>query len=98
MRPDGNGGLQRHHDPGIAEAYRPWRLGSILLWEMWDKVHCPTLLLRGADSDLLPAYTAQEMTRRGPRAELIEFADIGHLPALMTQDQIEPILDFFTIR
>ena len=34
------------------------------------------------------------MTRRGPRAELIEFDGIGHLPALMTQDQIDPIADF----
>ena len=98
VRPDGNGGLLRHHDPGIAEAYRPWRLGSVLMWELWDKVRCPTLLLRGAESDLLPADTAQEMTRRGPRAELIEFDGIGHLPALMTQDQIEPILDFLRPR
>ncbi len=97
VRADGNGGLLRHHDPGIAEAYRPCRLGSVLMWEMWDKVRCPVLLLRGADSDLLPTYTAQEMTRRGPGAELIEFAGIGHLPALMTHDQIEPILDFLTI-
>ena len=95
VRPDGNGGLLRHHDPGIAEAYRPWRLGSILMWELWDKVRCPVLLLRGAESDLLPASTAQEMTRRGPGAELIEFDGIGHLPALMTEDQIEPISEFF---
>ena len=88
VRPDGNGGLLRHHDPGIAEAYRPWRLGSILMWDLWDKVRCPVLLLRGADSDLLPAATAREMTRRGPGAELIEFDGIGHLPALMTEDQI----------
>ena len=50
------------------------------MWEMWDRVRCPILLLRGADFDLLPTYTAQEMTRRGPGAELIEFAGIGHLP------------------
>jgi hypothetical protein len=43
---------------------------------------------------MLPAYTAQEMTRRGPKAELIEFAGIGHLPALMTEDQIQPIRSF----
>ena len=94
VRPDGNGGLVRHHDPGIAEAYRPWRLGSILMWELWDKVRCPVLLLRGAESDLLPAYTAQEMTKRGPGAKLIEFEGIGHLPALMTEDQIQPIRSF----
>jgi hypothetical protein len=47
------------NDIGIAEAYRPWRLGSILIWDLLDKVRCPVLPLRGAESDLLPAYTAQ---------------------------------------
>ena len=33
--------LWLHHDPAIAEAYRPWRLGSVVVWELWDKVRCP---------------------------------------------------------
>ena len=94
VRPDGAGGFLRHHDPEIAQAYRPWRLGSIMMWYLWDKVHCPALILRGAESDFLPASTAQEMSWRGPGAELIEFEGIGHLPALMIQDQIEPIVRF----
>jgi pimeloyl-ACP methyl ester carboxylesterase len=86
--------LLLHHDPAIAEAYRPWRLGSVVMWELWDKVRCPTLVLRGAVSDMLPLSTAREMTRRGPRAELVEFAGVGHLPALMAADQIEPVVGF----
>ena len=92
---DGAGdGYRLHHDPGIAEAYRPWRLGSIVMWELWEQIRCPTLLLRGALSDLLPAWVAQDMTRRGPRAELIEFPNIGHLPPLLSQEQIKPIATF----
>jgi hypothetical protein len=34
------------------------------------------------------------MTRRGPGAELVEFDGVGHLPALMTRDQIEPVVSF----
>ena len=95
VHPDGEGGGYRlHHDPGIAEAYRPWRLGSIAMWELWDRVRCPTLLLRGTLSDMLLTSTAEEMTRRGPKAELIEFPDVGHLPPLMTPGQIEPIARF----
>ena len=95
VHPDGEGGGYRlHHDPGIAEAYRPWQLGSIAMWELWDQVRCPTLILRGALSDMLPRSTAEEMTRRGPKAELIEFPDVGHLPPLLTPDQIEPIARF----
>ncbi|MGH8768703.1 MAG: alpha/beta fold hydrolase, partial [Burkholderiales bacterium] len=58
------------------------------------QVRCPTLLLRGADSDLLLAETAQEMTRRGPNAKLVEFAGIGHAPMLMAADQIEVVKAF----
>ena len=94
VRPDDAGGLLRHHDPAIAEAYRPWRLGSILMWDLWDKVACPTLVLRGSVSDMLPASAAAEMTRRGPRAELVEFPAIGHLPALLDAGQIAPIVEF----
>jgi len=94
VRPDGDGGFLLHHDPAIAETYRPWRLGSLVMWELWDPIRCPTLVLRGADSDMLPSSTAREMTRRGPTAELVEFDGIGHLPALMTADQIEPVIGF----
>ena len=42
------------NDIGIAEAYRPWRLGSVVMWELWDKVRCPVLLLRGANPTCFP--------------------------------------------
>ena len=35
-----------------------------------------------------------KMTERGPRAQLVEFAGIGHAPALMADDQIAAIRDF----
>ena len=91
----GNGGGYRlRRDPAIGRAYRPWLLGSVAAWEHWDKVACPTLLLRGALSDLLPLPTALEMTRRGPRPGLVEFPDVGHVPALMTAEQLGPVLEF----
>jgi pimeloyl-ACP methyl ester carboxylesterase len=34
------------------------------------------------------------MTRRGPKAKLVEFPGIGHAPALMAADQIAVIRDF----
>jgi pimeloyl-ACP methyl ester carboxylesterase len=94
VRPDGRGALRLSVDPGIAVAYRSWWLGSITMWRQWDAIWCPTLLLRGQKSDFLLPATAREMTERGPRAELIEFADVGHVPALMSDDQVAPILEF----
>ena len=50
--------------------------------------------LRGAESDLLTRETADEMGRRGPRAQLIEVPGVGHAPTLMDAAQIAPIRDF----
>jgi len=53
------------------------------------------VLLHGLDSDVLLASVAQEMTQRGPRAELVEFPGIGHAPALMNATQIAIVAEFF---
>ena len=53
-----------------------------------------TLLLRGADSDLLSPATAQAMAARGPRPRVVEFAGVGHAPTLVADDQVATVLDF----
>ena len=57
-------------------------------------IRAPTLLLRGADSDVLPRDVAREMLGRGPKAQLVEFPGVGHAPALMARDQIAAIERF----
>ena len=96
---DGAGGLKLHYDPAIAEPLR--RLtpaiaaaGEAALWAAWDALRCPTLLLRGADSDLLSRATAQAMTQRGPRARLVEFTGVGHAPTLVAPDQVAAVREF----
>ena len=64
------------------------------LWPTYDAIRCPVLVLRGADSNLLLKLTADEMKRRGPKAELVEFAGVGHAPWLMAEDQIKAVRDF----
>ena len=62
--------------------------GEAARWAAYDKIRCPVLLVRGSESDLLTPETAAQMTQRGPRAELVEFAGIGHAPTFMHDDQI----------
>ena len=93
IRPRPDGRLGRSYDVGIAAAFKEVA-SDIDLWPIWDAVRCPTLLLRGAQSDLLRAADAAAMTRRGPKARLIEFAGIGHAPALMAEDQIAAVAGF----
>jgi len=90
-RPDGT--LGRAYDPAIAEAFKAVK-GDIDLWPVWDAIRCPTLVLRGAESDLLRAVDAAAMTRRGPKARIVELPGIGHAPSLMTDEQIAIVEDF----
>jgi pimeloyl-ACP methyl ester carboxylesterase len=88
-----NNKLRLAFDPAIAQAFLVANQ-DVDLWWAYDRVRCPVLLLHGLDSDVLPASIAQEMTRRGPRAELVEFRGIGHAPPLMNPTQIAIVADF----
>jgi pimeloyl-ACP methyl ester carboxylesterase len=91
-KPDGS--IGSNYDPKIAEAFKQGPLDDIDLWASWDNIRCPVLVLRGAQSDILPVEAAAAMIQRGPRAKLVEFAGIGHAPALMAEDQLAAIRDF----
>lgn len=93
--PDGTFALR--YDPGIAVPFRAAASEAMDLWGLWDRIACPTLLLRGARSDLLTADTAREMTSRGPRPQLIEFDEVGHAPMLLTDEQLMPVIDFLDV-
>ncbi len=98
LKPDGNG-FKPHYDPAIAVPFRAItpeaaQAGEAMLWQAWDALRCPTLLLRGADSDLLSRATAEAMTQRGPKARLVEFPGVGHAPTLVAPDQREVLRDF----
>jgi pimeloyl-ACP methyl ester carboxylesterase len=96
-----------HYDPAIAVPFKALtanpdpaalqqmaREGEALLWNLYDAISCPTLLLRGEDSDLLSPATAQAMATRGPRARCIGFAGVGHAPTLVAPDQVAAVRDF----
>ena len=82
------------YDPAIGIPFQQGPLNDVSLWEYWDAIRCPTLLLRGAESDLLLEETALAMTARGPRPRLVEFAGAGHPPMLMAEDQIAVVREF----
>lgn len=99
VRPLAGGGFTLHYDPAIAVPFRALSegaaaAGQAALWQLYDATRARTLLLRGAQSDLLTAQTAQEMTRRGPRATLVEFEGVGHAPTLMEPRQVEAVAAF----
>ena len=97
--PDAAGGFRFHYDPAIGVRFSIPIWYDIVLWQLWDKVRCPTLILRGADSDLLEASTVAQMLKRGHAARAglvsaVEIAGCGHAPALMDAGQINIITSF----
>jgi len=92
-RADGRFGFV--YDPGIAVPFAQ-ATGAVDLWPMWDAIRCPTLVVRGARSDLLSHATASEMAGRGPRPRLVEFDGVGHAPMLLARDQVDAVVGFLT--
>lgn len=96
---DAQGGLTLHYDPAIAVPFRALtaegaRAGEAAVWQLYDNIRAKTLLLRGAQSDLLSAATAQLMMQRGPKPQCIEFAGVGHAPTLIAPDQVKAVVGF----
>lgn len=96
-----------HYDPAIATPFKvlldmpdqaaareALRQGEAIWWRVYDAITAPTLLLRGAESDLLTRDTAHAMSQRGPRAQCLEFAHIGHAPTLVADDQTAAVAAF----
>ena len=93
-----DGKVEFAYDPGIVQPFRQMQAAGdgkdIELWPLYDGIACPTLLLRGETSDLLTQDTALQMSRRGPRATLVEVPAVGHAPMLMDESQVAPVRKF----
>jgi pimeloyl-ACP methyl ester carboxylesterase len=83
-------------DPEIGRPFRSMMFFNVSMWQQWDSIACPVMVLRGEYSDLLTPDVAQAMTQRGPRAKLVEFQECGHAPALMDHRQIGTVVHWLT--
>ena len=99
LRQQDDGHWVRHYDLGLAQPFKaitPERAAAdeASLWEAWDAIRCPTLLVRGEHSDLLSRETAAEMASRGPKPRLVEIPGVGHAPTFIHDDQIAIAREF----
>lgn len=72
------------YDMKIAEPFRvPGNEAPPDMWALFDVLKpVPTLIVRGARSDVLSAATAKKMAARLDKAELVTVPDVGHTPVL----------------
>ena len=99
VKPHPDGGVTLHYDPAIAVPFRALTeeaaaQGQAAIWQLYDNIRARTLLVRGAQSDLLSRDTALAMTTRGPKARLIEFEGVGHAPTFVSDDQVGAVASF----
>ena len=95
LRHAADGSLEMCYDPGIGEPFRQALVfQDVNLWPIYDRICCPTLVVRGADSDLLTPETLQAMAARGPRPQTVEIENVGHAPMFLEHQQIQIVRDF----
>jgi len=67
---------------------------DVPLAALWKNVKVPTLLIRGAESDLVPPSAIEFMRKTWPNTELIEIEKVGHAPSLMIEHEIQKVMDW----
>lgn len=97
---DESGTLALRYDPRIAIALqtgklRPTSLAGRLAFKRLAHKR-PTLLVRGALSDLLEPEQAAWMRRAAPAMQYIEVPNVGHAPMLTEPQSLEAIRAFLT--
>lgn len=95
--PDGK--IRFAYDPAISDGLSGNASSAVPpdLWAIWDRLSAlPTLIIRGALSDILSPATVTEMKRRHPdNISTAEIAGRGHAPMLDEPDAIAAIDEFF---
>jgi len=97
VRKNPDGSLRMHYDPSISVAFTSQPPQHDLeQWDLYDRIRCPTMVIRGERSDLLTRDTASKMALRGPRPKVAEIAGVGHAPTLIHEDQIKLVREFLS--
>jgi pimeloyl-ACP methyl ester carboxylesterase len=75
--PDGKIGWR--YDRAIREQWRQGTSTAEELWPEWRRITCPTLLVRGTESDVLSAAAARQMLDANPHASQVEVTRAAHM-------------------
>lgn len=89
-----DGRFELAYDPGIVEPLQDMQHGDFDIWPLWDRIECPVLVIRGAESDVLLESTFEEMQRRGPPVDVIEVPGVGHAPTLTDNKHVDLVCDW----
>ena len=92
-----NGRVTTHYDPAMVTQFTT-HPNDYRIWDHYDALKLPVLIMRGEQSDLVLPKTVNEMKNRGPGIlgllKCIEVPDCGHAPALNVAQQLEHVTTF----
>lgn len=91
---DEAGHFRLEYDPAIIDQFLHVVNEDIELWDVFDRIEIPLLILRGKKSGLLLPQTVEQMKHRHGNAISHEFEDCAHAPSLMVPEQIEIVRDW----
>ncbi|MBI3953912.1 MAG: alpha/beta hydrolase [Chloroflexi bacterium] len=93
VRPDPAGGLTWKMDPAVRQALsRPQPEDA---WAWARAITAPTLLIRGAESDILSPAIAHRMVAEMKSCRLAEVPGVGHAPSLAEPQALSAIKELF---
>jgi len=91
--PDGE--LTWKYAKGLRDMMREGRRDAVDLWEPLPRIPCPTLIVRGAESDILAPEVAKKMAERLPDGRVVEIEGAGHtVPADRPEEFVREIRAF----
>ncbi|MCW5600271.1 alpha/beta hydrolase [Nitrosomonas sp.] len=83
-----------NYDPSVSISFQKYGAQDLDLWNYWDPLCTPTLVIRGLESDVLMDDTSEAMKIRGPKANIIDLPNVGHAPMLINREQIAIVKNF----
>jgi pimeloyl-ACP methyl ester carboxylesterase len=98
VREDSQGGYVAHLDPKVITAYNWLFYYQMTLWNYWDRLRIPILTIHGEESDFMPAHLVAAMKRRAPQLRTFPVAGVGHVPMLMSNEEIAAVRSFLQVR
>jgi pimeloyl-ACP methyl ester carboxylesterase len=88
------GGYVALLDPKVSSAYHWLFYYQMTLWNYWDRIETPILAVHGEHSDFAPPSLIRAMKRAAPQLKTHLVAGAGHMPMLMSGEEIGVIQEF----
>lgn len=91
---DSNGKYRLAFDPGVSIGMKltTTRTKDLELWDYWNKINVPIMVIRGGKSNFLDKETFGTMLDTKKNIKLYSVPEAGHTPSLMEEDQINEIM------